>query len=671
MAHLVGVGHLNPGISTTAMSNAVAALPRLVIERVTPDLDAGRYPVKRVLGETVRVEADIYKDGHDEIAGHVKFRGPGGGQWQRIKLNYQFDPDRWHAQFRVDRLGLWEFVVEAWPDRYGSWVRDLRKRLGASQDVATVLLDGAALLDQAARHRAPDIAARLRAASRRIADTSAKMDERLATAQSEDILAHAHGPLNPEELTRYTRILHVLVEREIALFGAWYELFPRSQSKVPGRHGTFADVEERLPELAALGFDVIYLPPIHPIGMTHRKGRNNARVAEPGDVGSPWAIGSHEGGHTTVHPELGTLSDFDQLVRTASDFGLEIALDYALQCSPDHPWCKEHPEWFFIRADGTIQYAENPPKKYEDIYPLNFWCADREKLWAACLEVMLFWCSHGVKIFRVDNPHTKPFAFWEWLLMQVRARYPDVVFLSESFTRPNRMAGLSKHGFSQSYTYFTWKNAAWEIRDYLTELTTEKTVQFFRPNFFANTPDILHAFLQSGGRPAFRIRLLLAATLSPSYGIYSGFELCENRALAAGSEEYLNSEKYEIRQRKWNQFGNIKHDIARLNRIRRENPALGVLGNLRFLSTEYEQIIAYHKHASGNDLIVIVNLDPQKMHECMVHIPLEDFDLGEDQMFEVEDLLTAIRHTWRGRRNYVRLDPSERVGHILRLIRTR
>jgi starch synthase (maltosyl-transferring) len=653
------------------MSNAVTALPRLVIERVTPDLDAGRYPVKRVLGESVRVEADIYKDGHDEIAGHILFRGPNVKEWQRIKLNYQFDPDRWHAEFRVDSLGLWEFVVEAWPDRYGTWVRDLRKRLGASQDVSTVLLDGAALLDQTARHRSPDISARLRAASRRIADTSAKMDERLATAQSEDLLAHAYGPLNPEELTRYARTLHILVEREIALFGAWYELFPRSQSKVPGRHGTFADVEERLPELAALGFDVIYLPPVHPIGITHRKGRNNARIAQPGDVGSPWAIGSAEGGHMAVHPELGTISDFDQLVRTASDFGLEIALDYALQCSPDHPWCQEHPEWFYIRADGTIQYAENPPKKYEDIYPLNFWCADREALWSACLEAMLFWCSHGVKIFRVDNPHTKPFAFWEWLLSRVRSRHPDVIFLSESFTRPNRMAGLSKHGFSQSYTYFTWKNAAWEIRDYITELTAENTVQYFRPNFFANTPDILHAFLQSGGRPAFRIRLLLAATLSPSYGIYSGFELCENRALAAGSEEYLNSEKYEIRQRKWNQFGNIKHDIARLNRIRRENPSLGRLGNLRFLSTEYEQIIAYHKHAPGNDLIVIVNLDPQRMHECMVHIPLEDLELGEDQMFEVEDLLTAVRHTWRGRRNYVRLDPSERVGHILRLIRTR
>lgn len=653
------------------MSHAAKTLPRLVIERVTPQLDSGRYPVKRVLGEYVNVEADIYKDGHDAIAGHVLYRGPGGGEWQRTGLVYQFDPDRWYAKFRVDLLGTWDFVVEAWPDRYGSWVSELRKRLGASQDVRAALLDGAAMLALAARYRSPELAARLLAASQHMADTSAELNDRLATAQSAEVLTDTYGPLQPEEITRYDRILNVLVEREIALFGAWYELFPRSQSTIPGRHGTFADVEERLPELAALGFDVIYLPPIHPIGETNRKGRNNAQLARPGDVGSPWAIGSPTGGHLDVHPELGTLSDFDQLVQTARDFGLEIALDYALQCSPDHPWCKDHPEWFFIRADGTIQYAENPPKKYEDIYPINFWCSDRENLWLACLQILLFWISRGVKIFRVDNPHTKPFAFWEWLLSEVHRRHPDVVFLSESFTRPNRMKGLLKHGFSQSYTYFTWKNTAWEIRDYLSELTEKTVVEYFRPNFFANTPDILHAFLQNGGRPAFRIRLLLAATLSPSYGIYSGFELCENRAAASGSEEYLNSEKYEIRQRKWNQFGNIKHDIARLNRIRRENSALAQFGNNRFLVTEYEQIIAYHKQAAGNDLIIVVNLDPHRMHECMVHVPLEALGLGEDQMFEVEDLLTAVRHTWRGRRNYVRLDPSERVGHLFRLVRLR
>jgi starch synthase (maltosyl-transferring) len=658
-------------MSATAMSNAASALPRLVIEHVTPELDAGRYPVKRVLGETVRVEADIFKDGHDEIAGQVLFRGPGQSTWRRVPLTYQFDPDRWHAEFRVDQLAIWEYYVEAWPDKYGTWVRDLRKRLSAGQNVAAALLEGGVILRTCAKHRPPDVAARLIAASRRLADTSLRTDERIAAAQSEELMLLTHGPLIPDDAVRSERVLKVRVEREIALFGAWYELFPRSQSKIPGRHGTFSDVEERVPELAALGFDVLYLPPIHPIGVTHRKGRNNARVALAGDVGSPWAIGSSEGGHLAIHPDLGTLADFDQLVKTASEFGLEIALDHALQCSPDHPWCKEHPDWFYIRADGTLQYAENPPKKYEDIYPLNFWCADRENLWQACLEILLFWISHGVKIFRVDNPHTKPFAFWEWILAEVHDRHPDVVLLSESFTRPKRMKGLLKLGFSQSYTYFTWKNAAWEIRDYLAELTEPSTVEYFRPNFFANTPDILHHFLQTGGRPAFRIRLLLAATLSPSYGIYSGFELCENRAAASGSEEYLNSEKYEIRQRKWNQFGNIKQDIAKLNRIRKENPALAMLGNAHFLSTEYEQILAFHKHAAANDLIVIVNLDPHRMHECMVHVPLEDLGLSDDQMFEVEDLLTGIRHTWRGRRNYVRLDPSERVGHVLRLVRSR
>ena len=658
-------------MSATAMSNAGSALPRLVIEHVTPELDAGRYPVKRALGETVRVEADIFKDGHDEIAGHLLFRQKGQSDWQRVPLTYQFDPDRWHAEFKVDQLGIWEYLVEAWPDKYATWVRDLGKRLGAGQNVAPALAEGRVLLQLCAKHRAPDVAARLVAAGQRLTDSSLRMDERLATAQSPEVRALAHGPLFPEDASRSSRILTVRVERELASFGAWYELFPRSQSKIPGQHGTFADVEERLPELAALGFDVVYLPPIHPIGRTHRKGRNNAREAQAGDIGSPWAIGAPEGGHLAIHPDLGSIADFDQLVATAREFGLEIALDYALQCSPDHPWCKEHPDWFFIRADGTIQYAENPPKKYEDIYPINFWCDDRENLWKACLEIFLYWISHGVKIFRVDNPHTKPFAFWEWILAEVQQRHPDVVFLSESFTRPKRMKNLLKGGFSQSYAYFTWKNSAWELRDYLTDLTEPTTVQYFRPNFFANTPDILHSFLQTGGRPAFRIRLLLAATLSPTYGIYSGFELCENRAVAPGSEEYLNSEKYELRQRKWNQFGNIKQDIAKLNRIRKENPSFSQLGNLRFLTTDYEQILAYHKQSGANDLIIIVNLDPHRMHESLVHLPLQELGLREDQMFEVEDLLTGVRHTWRGSRSYVKLDPSERVGHVMRLVRSR
>jgi starch synthase (maltosyl-transferring) len=651
-------------------------LPRLVLENVSPELDAGRYPVKRILGEIVLVGANIFKDGHDLISGRLLFRGPSETSFREIPLDYDYNADRWFARFTADQLGIWEYTVEAWPDPFRTWVGDLKKRLSAAQDITGELLEGAALVARAAKSRTGAVAERLLDAVKRLSNAGLGIAPRLEIAYSEQLLADMTGPLTPEEKYTYERTLQVSVEREIAKFGAWYELFPRSQAKEPGRHGTFADVEERFPELAALGFDVIYLPPIHPIGFTHRKGRNNAPTAQTGDVGSPWAIGSSAGGHDAVLPELGTLADFDQMVRTAADFGLELALDFALQCSPDHPWCKEHPDWFFVRQDGSIRYAENPPKKYEDIYPINFWCEDREALWNACRDLLLFWIGHGVKIFRVDNPHTKPLAFWEWVIADVRSRHPDVVFLSESFTRPNRMKSLAKLGFSQSYTYFTWKNSSWELREYVTELTTPPMTEYYRPNFFANTPDILHEYLQTGGRAAFRVRLLLAATMAPSYGIYSGYELCENRAVHQGSEEYLNSEKYEIRQRNYNLFGNIKQDISKLNRIRRENPALHELGNLTFIQSEFEQIFAFLKSSRSttnqphsNDLIVVVNLDPHHMHDCMIHVPLENLGLGEEEQFEVEDLLTGIRHTWRGRRNYVRLDPNERVGHVMRVLR--
>jgi starch synthase (maltosyl-transferring) len=654
------------------MSKARArTLPRLVIENVTPILDSGRHPVKRTLGDVVRVGADIIKDGHDLISGQLVYRGPGDIEDHHLPLSYEYDTDRWFAEFTVDRLGIWRCWLEAWPDPYRSWVTDLKKRIAAGQDVSQELLEGARLLARAAKSRTGSVAQRLLDAAKQLSDPLLGIAPRLEVAYAETLLVDLFGPLVPDELLRFEVPFRISVERDLARFCAWYELFPRSQAKEPGRHGTFADVEERFAELAALGFDVVYLPPVHPIGVTHRKGRNNARTAQPADVGSPWAIGSNDGGHDAVHPDLGTIADFDQMVRTANDFGLEIALDFALQCSPDHPWCKEHPDWFFMRSDGSIRYAENPPKKYEDIYPLNFWCEDREALWNACRDVLLFWIGHGIKIFRVDNPHTKPLAFWEWAIAEVQQRHPDVIFLSEAFTRPKRMKALAKLGFSQSYTYFTWKNSGWELRDYVSELIGTEMKEYFRPNLFTNTPDILHEYLQVGGRPAFRIRLLLAATLSPSYGIYSGFELCENRAVHPNSEEYLHSEKYEIRQRNWNLFGNIKHDLSKLNRIRRENAALQRLDNLSFLETEYEQMLAYLKSAPNNDLVIVVNLDPTRMHECMIHVPIEQLGLGEDEMFEVEDLLTGIRHTWRGRRNYVRLDPNERVGHVMRLLRRR
>jgi starch synthase (maltosyl-transferring) len=640
----------------------------VVIEQVTPILDAGRYPIKRPVGSVIDVGAAIFKDGHDQIAARVVCRAP-GGEWQSFPLIYRHDPDRWYGSFRVDRLGRWQYTIEAWPDHFGNWRTDLGKRIDAGQDVRGELLEGAALLARHGQRAKGEAAKRIKKAAKRLGNPDAPVDERLRIAFSEELLHEVQGPIAPEEVTTLQKPLEVLVDREQGSFSSWYELFPRSESPERGKHGTFADAARRLPEIAAMGFDVLYLPPIHPIGETHRKGKNNARVCQPGDVGSPWAIGAKEGGHDGVHPELGSLEDFDQLVRSATEFGIDIALDYALQCSPDHPWVKEHPNWFFVRQDGSIRYAENPPKKYEDIYPINFWCDDREALWNACRDVLLFWIGHGVKVFRVDNPHTKPLAFWEWVIREVHDRHPEVIFLSESFTRPNRMKALGKLGFNQSYTYFTWKNSAQELRDYFNELAHSEMVEYFRPNCFVNTPDILHEFLQHGGRPAFRLRLVLAATLAPVYGIYSGYELCENVPVRPGSEEYLDSEKYELKWRDYNAPGNIKPDVTRLNRIRRENPALHELRNIEFLNSDYDGILAYRRYAPGNEIVVVVNLDPHSAHESMVELPIEKLGIGETEPYEVADLLTGWRYTWRGRKNYVKLDPSERVAHVLRVER--
>ncbi len=640
-------------------------LPRVVIEQVTPMIDGGRYAIKRAIGSLIDVSAAIFKDGHDLIAADLVYQGPDDPAPRRAPLSYRFEADTWYASMRVDALGRWRYHIEAWPDEFGTFRSELSKRVDAGQDVRPELLEGARILAQHAARLSGEKARRVNGAAEELRDPNRSLDERLHLVFAEDLVELVRPVPDPRAVAR-SATLEVLVDRLEASFSTWYELFPRSQG-APGRHGTFADTKERLPELAALGFDVLYLPPIHPIGETHRKGRNNARNAEPGDVGSPWAIGSRFGGHTAVHPELGTLGEFESLVKSAREFGIEIALDYALQCSPDHPWIKDHPQWFFIRPDGSMRYAENPPKKYEDIYPLNFWCEDRKALWTACRDILLFWIERGVRIFRVDNPHTKPLAFWEWALADVQRRQPDTVFLSESFTRPNRLNALAKLGFNQSYTYFTWKNSAWELKQYLTELTTSEVVEYLRPNFFANTPDILHEYLQTGGRPAFRIRLFLAATLSPTYGIYSGFELCENVPVRHGSEEYLDSEKYELRQRDYNAPNNIKQDIARLNRIRRDNTALHRLNNLEFLASDYEGILAYRKSAPGNELICCVNLDPFNFHETMIEVPIHAYGFAENESYEVTDLLTGARYVWRGRRNYIRLDPNERVAHLFRL----
>ncbi|MEX2153639.1 MAG: alpha-amylase family glycosyl hydrolase, partial [Gemmatimonadaceae bacterium] len=525
--------------------------------------------------------------------------------------------------------------------------------------------------------------------------TRRALDPELATLMRENFL--------PRDLTRYGRELAIVVDRERARFASWYELFPRSTDPT-GRHGTFKTSIAALPRIEQLGFDVLYLPPIHPVGRTFRKGKNNTLDPEPDDVGSPWAIGNELGGHDAIEPALGTLEDFDGLVEAARERDIEIALDYALQCSPDHPWVREHPDWFHKRPDGTIAYAENPPKKYQDIYPLNFWCADRRNLWEACRDILIHWVAHGVKMFRVDNPHTKPFAFWEWMIEDVQTVHPDVIFFSEAFTRPKRMKLLAKLGFTMSYTYFTWKNAAWEIRDYLTELSTPPRTEYFRGNLFVNTPDILNEYLVKGGRPAFRARLVLAATLSPLYGMYAGYELVENVPLREGSEEYLHSEKYQIRVRDWTAKGNINDDVTLINRIRRETPALQRADNLTFHHSENEQILFYRragKSVGGStlevgrqtsnvdrqtsnaasipsplqpriedpDILVAVNLHPAKAQATMVHVPLEEMGIEPDEPYVVHDLISGARFTWQGPRNYVRLDPNDQVAHVLRVER--
>ncbi len=643
-------------------------LPRIVIEGVRPELDGGRHPVKRVIGDTIEVSADVYKDGHDMLAARVCFRPEDEPTWRHSRLHYDYDSDRWSGSFTVDRIGRWLYTVEAWTDEFGSWRDALRKKLDAGLDVDSELLEGAALVERAARRARGEDRTALREAAKTMRQAERPTAERAAAALGETLRARIASLHDHRQDSRYDRDLVAVVDRERARFAAWYEMFPRSQGTAPGRHGTFADAERRLADLASLGFDVVYLPPIHPIGRTFRKGSNNHPNGGPNAVGSPWAIGAAEGGHTAVHPELGTLDDFDRLVAAARVLGLEIALDYALQCSADHPWLKEHPDWFFVRPDGTIHYAENPPKKYQDIYPLDFWCDDREALWNACKDVVSFWIGHGVRTFRVDNPHTKPFAFWRWLIEEVKREHPDVIFLSEAFTRPKQMNGLAKLGFTQSYTYFTWRNTAAELREHLTEITRTEMAEYFRGNLFVNTPDILHEYLQRGGRPAFLVRLLLAATLSPLYGMYSGFELAENAPLQPGSEEYLNSEKYEIRVRDWRAPGNLNAEIALLNRIRRENRALQLYTNLSFHLSENEQILFYRKAAPGNELLVAVNLNPFRAEETMVHVPLADIGLSENESFVVEDLLSGARYSWRGPRNYLRLDPGiGQAGHVLRL----
>ncbi|HSB34482.1 MAG TPA: alpha-1,4-glucan--maltose-1-phosphate maltosyltransferase [Nitrospirota bacterium] len=642
---------------------------RAVIESVKPEIDGGRFPAKRVVGEKVVVRADIFSDGHDSLSALLLWKKPDDREWQQAPMSFM-ENDRWQASFTVATLGTYVYTIEGWVDHFRTWQRDLRKKVDAGQDVSVELLAGLILIESAAsratreedRKKLTFLHANL--AGQREKDSKAAVSLALGRELTELV------ELYPDKrfATRYKRELVVVVDLPKALFSTWYEFFPRSCSTEKG-HGTFRDCEKLLPDISDMGFDVVYLPPIHPIGRTKRKGKDNATDAGPADPGSPWAIGSEEGGHTAIHPELGTMGDFERFVRVAKEHGLDVALDLALQCSPDHPYVKEHPEWFRMRPDGTVQFAENPPKKYKDIYPLNFETENWQELWEEIRRVVLFWIGKGVSIFRVDNPHTKPFAFWEWLITGVKQEHPEVFFLSEAFTRPKIMYRLAKAGFAQSYTYFTWRYTKRELIEYVTELIKRDQRDFFRPSFWPNTPDILPEHLQYGGRPAFIMRYLLAATLSSNTGIYGpAFELCVSEALA-GSEEYLHSEKYEVRTWDRDDPASLRGVIGRINRIRKENPALQTTWNLEFFETDNDNILCYGKASEdGEDaLIVAVNLDPFHTQSGWVRIPVEQVGLRPRQPYLVHDLIGDDKFVWEGERNFVEIDPRVMPGFIFRV----
>jgi starch synthase (maltosyl-transferring) len=638
---------------------------RVVIEGVRPEIDCGRFPIKRVVGETVEVEADIFTDGHDALGAVLRWSKE-GSPWAEIRMQPLVN-DRWRAAFTVAETGRYRYGIRAWVDRFGTWVRDLAKKVDAGVELVVELQIGAEIVTRAALRSSGGDRRRLR----QVAGLLAAGADGAAEAALDPELARLMDAV-PERrhVTTYGRELGVVVDRERARFSAWYELFPRSTSPEPGRHGTFEDVEARLPYVAGMGFDVLYLPPLHPIGRSFRKGKNNVTTPEPGAPGSPWAIGSEEGGHTEIHPDLGTIEDFDRLVRRVGEFGMEIALDLAYQCSPDHPWVMKHPEWFRHRPDGTIQYAENPPKKYQDIYPLDFETEAWQELWEELRHVVEFWIGHGVRIFRVDNPHTKPFAFWEWLIEGIKDEFPEVIFLSEAFTRPKVMYRLAKAGFTQSYTYFAWRNAKWELESYFTELAQTDVGEFFRPNLWPNTPDILTEVLQTGGRGAFMARIILASTLGASYGIYGpAFELMEHRPVAPGSEEYLDSEKYEIRLWDLERPDSLAEFVARLNRIRKENAALQTDRTLRFHRIENEQLIAYSKSAPDeeNVILAVVNLDPHTNQAGWLDLSLASLGVDDERPFQVHDLLTEARYVWQGPRHYVELNPHVVPAHVFRV----
>jgi starch synthase (maltosyl-transferring) len=641
---------------------------RVVIESVSPKIDGGAFPIKRVVGEAVRVSVDAFTDGYDAIATVLRYRHETEAGWTEVPMQL-LQNDRWQAEFSVLETGRYRYTVSAWIERFVTWVRDFKKRVAAQQDVGVDLLIGAALIEEAASRAMGADAGALTTWVRLMREQPDRA-KLLPLWDDAGLLTLMHRNADRRYATQCACELEVIVDRERARFGAWYEFFPRSTADEPGRHGTFADCERRLSYVSEMGFDVIYLPPIHPIGRTFRKGRNNAVTAGPNDPGSPWAIGAAEGGHKSIHPELGTLDDFRRFVQRAAGLGIEVALDIALQCAPDHPYVESHRSWFRARPDGTIQYAENPPKKYQDIYPFDFETEDWRAMWVELKSIFEFWIEQGVKIFRVDNPHTKAFGFWQWAITEIKRSHPDVIFLAEAFTRPKVMYRLAKLGFTQSYNYFPWRNTKRELTGWFTELNESGVREFFRPNLWPNTPDILTEHLQLGGRPAFMSRFVLAATLGTSYGIYGpAFEHCHNVPRNSGGEEYLDSEKYQLQHHDLNRSDSLRGLFARMNKIRRENPALQSDEQIQFHEIDNEELICFSKRTPDqtNLIVVVVNLDPHHVRSGWIELPLRELGIPEEQPFQVHDLLTDARYLWHGPRNYVEVNPRDLPAHVFRI----
>jgi starch synthase (maltosyl-transferring) len=650
---------------------AVDGRKRIIIEGVSPEVDGGRFPIKRTVGEIVVVEADAFTDGHDSLCCVLQYRKAGEASWQEVPM-LPLVNDRWRGEFKVTELGRYEYTILAWVDHFKSWRHDLGRWVQA-EDIALSLRIGAELVGKAGQRVAGMDGHWLTQRAGELV-SSQDMEQRRQLGLDEELAQRMSRHADRTLALSYGKELGVVADDVRARFSTWYEMFPRSCSPVPGKHGAFKDCESWLPRLAAMGFDVLYFPPIHPVGRINRKGKNNTLTPGPDDVGSPWAIGAAEGGHKSILPELGTLEDFRSLVQKAREHGIDIALDIALQCAPDHPYVKEHPDWFRWRPDGTVQYAENPPKKYQDIYPFNFETADWQALWTEIKSIFEFWIQQGVRIFRVDNPHTKPFAMWEWLIGDIKQTTPDAIFLAEAFTRPKIMHRLAKLGYTQSYTYYAWRNTKWELGEYLTELCQGPGREYFRPNFWPNTPDILTEALQFGGRPMFMSRLVMAATMTANYGIYGpAYEMMEHVAVKHGSEEYLDSEKYQLRQRGFQDLDgpdSLREFITLVNRIRQRNPALQSDWGLRIHSVDNEQILCYSKATADHSsvILVVVNLDPNYTQAGWTDLNLEALGVEPLQPFQVHDLLTGAHYIWNGRRNYVELNPHRMPAHVFRVL---